>query len=123
MARKRELAATPEYREVAKANRQSPEFKAKRRDEYLRRRYGITQLDYEAMVAAQDGLCAICRRGPQPGRRGDGFHVDHCHATGVVRGLLCSPCNTALGTFGDDIDRLLAAADYLRVAKGIRGVT
>jgi hypothetical protein len=55
-------------------------------------KYGITVVQYEAMVIEQDGLCAACRKAPL-GR----LHVDHNHLTGMVRGLLCGPCNRALG--------------------------
>jgi Recombination endonuclease VII len=59
-------------------------------------------------VEQQNGVCAICKR---PSRRA--LCVDHCHATRVVRGLLCDKCNTALGLFGDDAGRVLAAVAYL----------
>lgn len=60
-----------------------------------RRRYGITRADYDAMLAAQGGHCAVCPR-TEPGGRGRYFHVDHDHQTGKVRGLLCHEHNTAL---------------------------
>jgi hypothetical protein len=79
------------------------------RERELKRKYGISLQDYDAMLAQQHAACAICRRT---------FDrtpcVDHCHATRVVRGLLCSKCNQGLGCFDDDIDRMRAAADYLR---------
>ena len=59
------------------------------------------------MLAAQQGVCAICRVAPAK-------HVDHDHATGAVRALLCFNCNGGLGQFKDDPAVMLAAAEYLR---------
>lgn len=53
--------------------------------------YGITLADYNEMVAKQEGLCAACKCHPNK------LVVDHCHATGKVRALLCGPCNIAIG--------------------------
>lgn len=75
----------------------------------LLRRYGLTVADYERMCAAQEGRCAICAR-PSSTR----LHVDHCHATGRVRGLLCYRCNHGIAKFfSEDPARLRRAADYL----------
>ena len=83
------------------------------RNYQLLAKYGLTPETYEAMLAEQDGRCAIC--GTTEWRsRSDHPHVDHCHDTGKVRGLLCRGCNNGLGHFGDDPDRLEAAAAYLR---------
>jgi len=72
----------------------------------LKRRYGIGADDFDRMVSEQGGRCAICGRpGPE--------HVDHDHATGAVRGILCFSCNGGLGQFKDDLDALSAAATYL----------
>jgi hypothetical protein len=81
------------------------------RDADLRRKYGITAADYDRMLAKQGGVCAICR-GSESGGRGT-FHVDHCHATGRIRGLLCHWCNVALGCFRDRPERLERAIEYL----------
>lgn len=62
------------------------------------------------MAIRQGGRCAICRREPEQGRR---LAVDHDHATGEVRGLLCKACNTALGMFRDDVASLARAIGYL----------
>ena len=76
------------------------------RDYHLKRRYGITSADVDAMIEAQGGVCAICQeREPK--------HVDHDHLTGSVRGVLCSCCNQALGNARDRTDILRAAIDYL----------
>jgi len=73
---------------------------------HLKRRYGITGAQADAMYAEQDGLCAICRAA-------SAAHVDHDHLTGKVRGLLCFNCNGGLGQFKDRIDVLDAAVSYL----------
>jgi hypothetical protein len=73
---------------------------------HLKRRYGITAADADAMLAAQGGVCAICQTAPAA-------HVDHDHETGAVRALLCFNCNGGLGQFRDDPAVLRAAADYV----------
>jgi hypothetical protein len=75
---------------------------------FLRHEYGIELEDYERMLHAQGGVCAICKE-PSP----FDLRVDHCHTSKHVRGLLCTTCNPGLGYFGDDPARLRAAADYL----------
>jgi hypothetical protein len=61
------------------------------------------------MLEKQSGLCAICRQLPN-----GQWNIDHNHATGAVRGILCSMCNRGLGQFRDDARLLRAAIDYLR---------
>jgi hypothetical protein len=94
------------------------------REYHLRRRYGITGAQYDAMVEAQGGVCALCRERPPE-------HVDHDHVTGAVRGVLCSCCNQGLGNFRDRVASLRAAVDYLerttwqrqRVSTGVYRLT
>lgn len=84
---------------------------------YNRRyKYGLTDEQYDALLAAQNGACAICGTTEWNGGKAKSPHVDHCHETGRVRGLLCGGCNNGLGNFGDDPARLRAAADYLERA-------
>jgi hypothetical protein len=83
--------------------------RAEDRDAHLRRTFGITQADYETLLARQDGGCGICGR--RPGKIS--LHVDHDHETGEIRGLLCVGCNNALGQFHDDAALLVRAADYV----------
>jgi hypothetical protein len=73
---------------------------------HLKRRYGITAKEADTMLAEQGGLCAICRAAPAA-------HVDHDHATGRVRQLLCFNCNGGLGQFKDDPTMLREAARYV----------
>lgn len=82
----------------------------------LKKLYGITLQEYETRLAEQNSVCAICG-GKETTKDKDGaprrMPVDHCHKTGRIRGLLCTQCNRGLGMFGDDRERLLAAAKYL----------
>jgi hypothetical protein len=77
---------------------------------HLKRKYGMTLEDYDRMLEAQGGGCAICGRPP---RQGTHLHVDHDHDTRRVRGLLCFSCNVAVGQLQHDPGRILRAADYL----------
>jgi hypothetical protein len=74
---------------------------------HLKRRYGITAEDRRAMQEAQGGVCLICRTQPAA-------HVDHDHATGAIRGMLCFNCNGGLGQFKDNVALLEQAVRYLR---------
>ncbi|MGY1772587.1 endonuclease VII domain-containing protein [Blastococcus sp. SYSU D00813] len=76
------------------------------RSYHLRRRYGITAEEFDALLVEQRGHCAICRKAPAD-------HVDHDHVTGQVRRLLCFNCNGGLGQFRDDPVALRAAASYV----------
>ena len=82
------------------------------RAKHYKRRYGITLADYDRMLKDQDGRCKICGRTPGHTR----LCVDHDHATGEVRGLLCKPCNQALGLFAEDPSIVAKAAEYLTLA-------
>jgi hypothetical protein len=82
------------------------------RDKAIYKKYGVTQEWYEETFLAQGGKCAICQA-EKAGGRGRRFHIDHCHKTGVVRGLLCFKCNAILGHAQDNISVLDAAKEYL----------
>ena len=82
------------------------------RNSLLKRKYGITQAQYEEMVKKQNGRCAICKT-DKPGGAGKKLHVDHEHGTKRVRGLLCVSCNLILGYAHGSTKTLLAAFDYL----------
>lgn len=83
-------------------------------DQHYRSKYGITREERDQLLAAQGGVCKICGGLPHPNHQGSQFHVDHCHRTGRIRGILCGHCNTMLGLAMDDPDRLQAAIDYLK---------
>ena len=112
-----------------------PDFRARKRESDRRyrlanpdraknadlvKKYGITLEQYREMKAAQGGRCAICERVPVgEGKRGT-LAVDHCHATGCVRGLLCESCNRGIGLMGESVAALTKAALYLQRAETIR---
>lgn len=86
-----------------------------RRNYELRRSFGITAAQYDAMQAEQNGVCACCEQPERSVRNGrvKMLAVDHDHVTGAIRGLLCSNCNPMLGHAGDSIDILQKGAAYL----------
>lgn len=81
-------------------------------DARLRRLYGIGLTEYVGMRTNQNNECAACRREWESWE--NRFSVDHDHRTGHVRGLLCQPCNLALGHVNDDPERLQALIEYLK---------
>ena len=116
--RKREYARTPEerakrtayMREWREKNRErhnelcnqsyhrrkdAPGRKEARDRYHLKYKYGLTPEDYDAKLIEQNGVCAICGKPPNKRR----LHIDHCHETGRIRGLLCTGCNTRLGWY------------------------
>lgn len=101
--------ADPAYRERMRAysrdyyRRNRREIKSRE----LEKKYGITLDAYEALLASQGGVCAICGRPPRRPM------VDHDHLTNAVRGVLCSECNLALGKLHDDVESLRRAIAYL----------
>jgi hypothetical protein len=104
-------ASDPEYRKrVLAACRRTPE---QNRDRKLRRNYGITAAEYDALLAEQGGGCAICGRTENPGRFRQSLPVDHDHETGAIRGILCIDCNRGIGMFRDDLRLLRRAVEYL----------
>jgi len=74
-------------------------------------RFGLSSSDYDFLLKLQGYNCAICHK-PLKLKQYK-FAVDHCHDSDDVRGILCVRCNTALGSFDDDPDMILRAAEYL----------
>ncbi|MEU5141634.1 endonuclease VII domain-containing protein [Streptomyces sp. NPDC021139] len=76
------------------------------REGHLKRHYRLTEAERDQLIADQGGVCCICLAAPAA-------HVDHCHETGRVRGVLCFSCNAALGQFKDRPDAIRRAAAYV----------
>lgn len=76
------------------------------------RTYGLTPQVFDKMMTAQDGKCPICETLLDAEVR-DLCHIDHCHNTGVVRGILCKRCNLGIGFMNDDVEILKRAINYL----------
>jgi hypothetical protein len=85
-----------------------------RHNQYLKeRRYGITQEDFDKMLIDQNNMCKICNNEFNSTKD---THIDHCHDSNIVRGLLCNNCNLALGQFNDNTDIMDNAIKYLQKA-------
>jgi hypothetical protein len=88
------------------------------RDLYYQKVYGITLAEYNAMLLAQGGVCAICEDAPEKKR----LAVDHDHETGELRGLLCFGCNIAIGHLKESKDMLERTLAYMNRVKKIQVV-
>lgn len=97
----------------AKKKRNRKRNPLKVRGARLKKRYGITNDQYDFMVDSQSGKCAICNKVPDKK-----LVVDHNHATNSVRELLCDKCNQAIGLMKESIETLLSAVEYLRRHNG-----
>lgn len=106
-----------ESAERGKRHRLRPGYEARRRNAMLKKNYGISIEQFEAMAVAQDFKCGVCAT-DKPGGSGS-WHVDHCHKSDVVRKLLCSRCNLALGLVDEDEIVLQKMIDYLRKHKNV----
>ncbi len=98
-------------RKTMSADSYRSKSKEEQRDIYYKRYYGLSYDEVQLMLDDQGFTCAIC-----PKDITDKFHVDHCHTTGTVRGLLCPQCNHMLGLSYDNPNTLERAASYLREA-------
>lgn len=114
-ARRRRYRTDPTVREkqVAIIRRWREANPDEHRNYRYLKKYGVSLERYNAMLATQSGRCAICS-GDNPRKPGvKHWSIDHCHATGAVRGLLCHRCNLLIGQAGDSASLLRSAADYL----------
>ena len=91
--------------------RKQQHVKDRKRDFFTRTRYGLELGQEEMLYLAQCGKCSICEKDDAP------LVVDHDHRTKTFRGLLCRQCNSALGVFGDSVEGLQRAIDYLESIK------
>lgn len=92
----------------------------KYRSSNLKKNYGLSIADYEAMLKAQNFQCAVCGREDNENHRSGRkipLVVDHDHETGKVRGLLCGSCNRGLGDFRESVTAMVRAIRYLKVHK------
>ncbi len=90
-----------------------PEYRLKQRKSHLQNKYGISIEDYNKLLISQNNCCATCKSPTPGGRSTVYFHVDHCHITGNVRGLLCQACNNVLGLVKDNTDTLKAMIKHV----------
>jgi hypothetical protein len=90
-----------------------PETKRRYRGHFLRRTYGITHEEYEQILSAQGGVCAICKGTFTPPGMAH-MPVDHCHDTDRIRGILCTRCNSLVGLALNSEDILDQAKAYLK---------
>ena len=108
-ATKNKESKPPMSEEKLKAYRKS------QRKWHLKKTYNLTLEDFDIMLDEQGGVCKIC--GCEAYNERNAFReylvVDHCHDTGVVRGLLCSQCNIGLGSFNDNLSLVASATKYL----------
>ena len=115
-ARGREMNSIWEKSEKARSAQQkyrsSEKAKNNVRNRHLKRVFGITQDEYLKMLSSQNERCAICEKHySYQNRRLD---IDHDHETGKIRGLLCNPCNRAIGRFEHNTMLMKKAINYLK---------
>lgn len=103
-------------KESRKAYYQSDKGIESSRKAHLKRAFGITLEQYNIMLQEQNGVCDICKQ-KETSRINNFLSVDHCHTTGIIRGLLCSDCNRGIGLLKDNKENLTNAIKYLENAK------
>jgi rubredoxin len=101
----------PNFKHGLSQNRDTGEYKRYQRECFDRHKYNLEPEHKQAIFDKQNGNCAIC--GYVFGQKKGDMRVDHCHDTGVVRGLLCDLCNRGLGYYKDNPNFLCNAAEYL----------
>ena len=104
--------AQPGYLAQRRAYKSTQKAKDARRNQLLVKNFGITLDQYNVILEKQGGVCAICLKHSEKGKRS--LALDHDHRNGKIRGLLCRFCNQAIGQLDDDVDRLIRAIKYLQ---------
>mgnify|MGYP000456790067 CR=1 FL=1 len=85
------------------------------REKTIYHRFGLLPHELKELCEKSEGKCAICEAPPESERNArPNLSIDHCHTTGRIRGLLCTRCNIALGSFDDNEDYLLKAIEYIK---------
>ena len=87
----------------------SPKLKERAKWRHIKSKFKLNKEQWTAMFDSQDGKCDICSTSID-----HSAHVDHCHSTNKIRGLLCAGCNKGLGYFRDSADTLVLASQYLK---------
>ncbi len=111
--------------EKERLNKNQRKYVEKNRDKqraaHIYRTYGISWEEYLVLFARQNGECSICKVSLsthiQPDNRHEIAHIDHCHETGKIRGLLCNKCNSAIGYFNESALLCKLGAEYLEENK------
>jgi hypothetical protein len=110
--------------QIVERNKEYYEFNKERllnwsRKHAFLKKYGLTLEQHAEMVKQQSGKCLICDTQPNPmlGNKKKGLHVDHCHETGKIRGLLCHNCNCAIGLLNDDAGNVRRLLEYIEKHK------
>jgi hypothetical protein len=106
----RDMARTRLYKH-GRSDKSRQDYYDYHREIHIKRKYGLSMDEYNSMIEAQDGKCAICNY--MFGQKKGDIHVDHCHTSNEIRGLLCDLCNRGLGYFKDNKEALAKAIKYL----------
>jgi len=107
--KQKEWRDKPENKKKVQKRNLKPHKMKRKAELHLLRKYELTLDDYNKILSKQNNKCAICKiKMEKP-------NVDHCHKTGIVRGILCAPCNKGLGNFKDNIEYLKEAINYLMI--------
>lgn len=100
--------------EKVRYRKSEQKIRARKLAQHYQRNHNLTQEERDQLVAAQGGVCLICKKPPNGIGHHARLHIDHCHKTGRRRGLLCGNCNTMIGLAAEDPQILLAAVEYLQ---------